>query len=75
MKVIHVLAFVFLAVFLIISGIVGLAGIVLSPVLATILNLLALAAGVLFLVSVGKCCHECHECDKCNCKNRFPENK
>lgn len=72
MKIIYVLAFIFLAVFLILTGVVGLAGITVSHVLAVIINLLAVASGVLFLIGAGKCC--CHD-DKCmcSCHDRKPE--
>lgn len=60
------LAVVFLAVYLIIIGVVGLLGVAVSPILGVILNILALAAGVLFLVGVGKCHHDF--CEKCKCE-------
>lgn len=62
MRIVHVFAFVFLAVWLVLTGLVGLAGITLSPVLAVIMNILALASGILFLITVGKCYCECDRC-------------
>jgi len=64
MRIVHVLAFVFLAIWLVLTGLVGLAGISFSPVLAVIMNVLALVAGIFFLLSVGKCCGECDHCHK-----------
>ena len=62
MKIAHVLSFILLAIWLIITGLAGLAGITLSPVLAEVMNILALVAGILFLVNVGK--YHC-SCEKC----------
>lgn len=62
MKIAHVVALVFLAVWLLLTGIVGLAAIPVPHFLGIIMNLLALIAGILFLITVGRCC--CYE--KCN---------
>lgn len=62
MRHVFMLAFIFLAVWLLLTGLIGLAGIALSPILSVIMNLLALAAGIMLLVSAGKC--HC-SCDKC----------
>lgn len=72
MKFVHVFAFVALALWFLLSGVIGLGGVVATPAIATVLNILALVAGVLFLVSVGKsCCCSDHccgcKCDKCDC--------
>lgn len=62
MRIVHVFAFVFLAIWLVLTGVLGLAGIAVSAVLAVIMNILALASGVLFLITVGKCYCECDKC-------------
>lgn len=66
MRHMHVLAIVLLAVWLVLTGFVGLAGIAVPTVLAAIMNVVALASGVLFLVTVGKCYCECDKCSKCD---------
>lgn len=73
MKHIYVVAFVLLAVWLILTGVVGLAGIAVSPVLGVIMNIIALVSGILFLIGVGKCC--CCTCNKCNVEHRIDTEK
>lgn len=55
MKHVKFLGFVFLALYLVILGVVGLFGIV-NAFVPTLLSLLALVAGVLFFFSIGSCC-------------------
>ncbi len=62
MHILKVLGMIFLGVWLILTSLVAFAGITLSPFLALIVNLLALIAGVLILLTVGG-----HiGCDKCD---------
>jgi hypothetical protein len=68
MKIVHILAFLFLAVWLIITGFAGLAGYVIPHFLIVTLNFLALASGILFLAGLLVCPHHCH-CDKCCAKD------
>lgn len=67
MKCLHSLAFILLAVWFVITGVVGLAGIAVSPLLAIILNIVALVAGILILITVGKCHCDCASCKE-HCK-------
>ena len=70
MKYIHVLAFLFLGVWLLLTGFFALAGVVVTPVFATIMHVLALLSGLFFLVSVSKSCcsHDNGHC--CDMKHK-----
>lgn len=54
MKNAKFLGFIFLALFLVVTGVVGLFGVV-HPFVPTLLSILALVSGVLFLVCVAGC--------------------
>lgn len=60
MKIVQILGFIFLALYLILTGVVGLAAIPLPFFASTVLQVLAVVSGVLILLTVGKCA-----CDKC----------
>lgn len=62
MKVVYLISVVFLGIWLILVGIVGLAGLQVPVVLGIIMNLLALISGILFLLTVGKCYCSCNKC-------------
>jgi hypothetical protein len=68
MKFVHVFAFVFLGVWLLLTGFFGLADVAVTHAFAVILNVLAFLAGILFLISVGKGC--CHGDSCCNGKHK-----
>lgn len=72
MKIVYLIAFVFLGIWLILSGIIGLAGMQVPMVLGLIMNLLALISGILFLITVGKC--YCL-CEKCSCESERIERR
>jgi hypothetical protein len=63
MFILKVLGMIFLGIWLILTSLVALAGIALSPFLVTIVNLLALVAGVLILITVSSHLH-CGTCEK-----------
>lgn len=62
MKFLYVFAFLFLAVFLLVTAAVGFGMVVLTPVVTNVLSFSALVSGVMFAVIVVK-----HLTDK-NCK-------
>lgn len=66
MKMVNVVAIILLAVFLILSGLIGLGGIAISPTVAMIISVLAVASGILLLLGLckGNCCGSC--CSKCH---------
>ncbi len=64
MMVLKVLGFVFLAVYLILVGLIGVAGPSLAFIPPVVIHLLAIVSGVLILVAVGKCCCSCDKCQK-----------
>ncbi len=54
MNIVKALGVIFLAVYLILTGLAGIAGVSLSPIAANVLHLLAIASGVLMLISIRK---------------------
>lgn len=56
MYIVRIIAMIFLAAFLIFGGLIALLGISLSGMLASLLGLISLVAGVLILISLG--CHK-----------------
>lgn len=54
MNIVKVIGVIFLAVFLILTGLAAMSEITLAPVAKNFLNLLAIAAGVLILISIGR---------------------
>lgn len=61
MKHVKFLGFLFLALFLVIYGFVGLFGIV-HAFVPVVLNILALVAGIFFLIAIATC-DRCRTCD------------
>lgn len=57
MHIVKMIAMIFLAVYLILTGMSTMSEIALAPMASNILNLLALSSGILILISLGKCCH------------------
>ncbi len=67
MGVVRMLAMIFLAVYLIISGVTAFGGITLPMYVEHATQLCAVVSGILILVSAGSCCHNhchCHSCDR-----------
>lgn len=63
MRYVHVFAFLFLAIFLVLTAAVGFGWVIANPTIAAIINFSALVAGILYFVGVvkystGCCCHE-----------------
>jgi len=54
MYIVKSLGMIFLAVYLILTGLAGIAGVSLSPIAADILHLIAVISGILLIVSIGK---------------------
>lgn len=64
MNTVKMIGMIFLALYLVITGFVGILGIAVSFAIATVLQLLAIGAGVFMFISVGKCCSHCDNCEK-----------
>jgi hypothetical protein len=54
MNVVKMIAMIFLGIYLILSGLATMSEINLAPLARSILDLLAVAAGVLILISIGR---------------------
>lgn len=65
MKIVKLLGILFLAAYLIFTGLVQVANLVVRPGVFFFFGLVALAAGVLILISlISGCCHPCEPCDR-----------
>lgn len=56
MEIVKMIGVILLAVYLILSGLATLTGFLLNPVGLAAIQLLALASGILLLISIGSCC-------------------
>lgn len=59
MNIVKIIGFIFLAIYLILTGLSTMSEVSLAPLAKHILDLLAVASGVLILLSVGRCSHIC----------------
>ena len=55
MCVVKMLGMIFLAVFLIFTGLASLSEVALAPMAKSVLDLVGLTSGILILISIGKC--------------------
>jgi hypothetical protein len=60
MCVIKVIGMILLAVYLLLTGVVGLYDATPGPMMKHLIDLLAMGSGILILISIGKACHH-HE--------------
>ena len=60
MCVVKVIGMILLAVYLLLTGVVGLYEATPAPMMRHLMDLLAIGSGILILISIGKVCHH-HE--------------
>lgn len=56
MGVVKILAMVFLAIYLILVGVISLTGIALPMVAKVVFDLIPIASGIFIFISLGTCC-------------------
>lgn len=54
MNIVKMIAMIFLAIYLILTGLAAMSEITLAPLAKNVIDLLAISSGVLILVSIGK---------------------
>lgn len=54
MNIVKMIAMIFLAVYLILIGLSSMAEVSLAPMAKSVLDILAIAAGILILISIGR---------------------